>query len=103
MWYELRNRGGSPAQFLRPEDVKRRYQQPLISIGVERRRNLGEITRRTLFGRLNEADARIPPSQWTADLALKLVNRLNRVPSWRPEERYEGRRRGLRTGLHRER
>ena len=49
---------------------------------------------------LYDSYTRVALSQWTADLSLKLVHRLNGVPSGRPEKREQSRRRLVRVSFH---
>ena len=76
-----------------------RNHQPLVLPGFERRRQLLEEAELGSIP-LYDSNTRVALSQWTADLALKLIHRLNGVPSGRPEKREQSRRRLVRVSFH---
>ena len=79
-----------------------RNHQPFVLPGFKRRRQLLEESEPGSIP-LYDSYTRVALSQWTADLSLKLIHRLNGVPSGRPEEREQRRRRLVRVSFHGER
>ena len=64
----------------------------------ERRPGFGEV--RSALLRLEQSNSGIAASERTADLALKLVDCLDGIPTGRPEERLQCARRLVRSALH---
>ena len=76
--------------------------QPFVLPGFKRRRQLLEESEPGSIP-LYDSYTRVALSQGTADLSLELIDRLNGVPSGRPEEREQRRRRLVRVSFHGER
>ena len=79
------NRRRLEAQFLGAENVFDRNDQPLRLTPRKRRRDCGKV--RSVLSRLEQTNSGIAASERIADLALKLVDCLDGIPTGRPEER----------------
>src|ERR1041385_7585198 len=87
-------------QFLRPENMGQRNDQPLIVAGLKTGWNRGE-ERGIALPRLDQSHSGIAAAERSRDFTLVLVGRLYGVPSWRPEERNQRRRWLVLIPLHR--
>src|ERR1700722_1808485 len=83
--------------------MKHRHQQPLTLTRRKRRWNVAEIGLAVYGSGLEHPDAGIAATQWPANFFLISIDRLNRVPTWCPEERNQGSGSMFRRAFHRKR
>src|SRR5690606_6019195 len=83
LWHALLNRFAAGAVFFAAEQLMQRYQLPVATCRIERRRSLEPVT---AFAAMQQPHARIAGTQVAAHFILELVPGLWGVPARRPGE-----------------